>query len=241
MASHADGTQGTLRLNGTARFPGAAVRSSRAEQYARRRGDRPCPHRHPRSRRGGPRARGRARPAIRRGRAPSGLGDREQDRPARRGVPRARGRQGSGGGRRQRLRAVGRERRARSPPSARLGRADGRPRRRGPPARARRHVRCAGHPKGERLAWRTAGVERAAAEPSLPFFIEWEPGSRFPGSVDTYAGARLAGLLLEGDPVRVAAWLGRHEVPVEVRPGAPAVAAVTVRTAAGEAVLEAVR
>jgi hypothetical protein len=95
-------------------------------------------------------------------------------------------------------------------------------------------------PTGERVAWRTAGVGRAAAEPSLPFFIEWEPGSRFPGSVDS-AGARLAGLLLEGDPERVAAWLGRHDVPVEVRPGAPAVVAVTVGTAAGEAVLEAVR
>ena len=34
---------------------------------------------------------------------------------------------------------------------------------------------------GGALRWRTAGIERAAAEPSLPFFIEWGPGTPFPG------------------------------------------------------------
>ena len=36
-------------------------------------------------------------------------------------------------------------------------------------------------PDGRVLRWRTAGIERAAAEPSLPFFIEWGPGTQFPG------------------------------------------------------------
>jgi hypothetical protein len=94
-------------------------------------------------------------------------------------------------------------------------------------------------PTGERLAWRTAGVDRAAAEPSLPFFIEWEPGSRFPGSSDTDAQARLVRLVLGGDPSRLASWLGGRELPLEVRHGEPAVVAVTVRTPAGETVLEA--
>jgi Glyoxalase-like domain len=94
-------------------------------------------------------------------------------------------------------------------------------------------------PTGERLAWRTAGVDRAAAEPSLPFFIEWEPGSRFPGSADTDAQARLIRLVLEGDPSRLASWLGGHALPLEVGLGAPEVVAVTVRTPAGETVVEA--
>ena len=95
-------------------------------------------------------------------------------------------------------------------------------------------------PTGERLAWRTAGVDRAAAEPSLPFFIEWDPESRFPGSADTNTRARLARLDLEGDPSHLASWLGGHALPLELRLGAPAVVAVTVRSPAGEAVVEAV-
>jgi hypothetical protein len=93
-------------------------------------------------------------------------------------------------------------------------------------------------PKGERLAWRTAGVERAVAEPSLPFFIEWDPGSRFPGSAEPGRPARLVRLLLDGDPARVFSWLGGDELPVEVRPGAPAVAAVALRSRGRDALLE---
>ncbi|HET9723589.1 MAG TPA: VOC family protein [Actinomycetota bacterium] len=110
-------------------------------------------------------------------------------------------------------------------------------------ARRRRLVVTSGAritPTGERLAWRTAGVDQAAAEPSLPFFIGWEPGSRFPGSADTDAHPRLVRLVLEGDPSRLASWLGGHALPLEVRLGAPAVVALTVRTPAGETVVEAV-
>jgi hypothetical protein len=34
---------------------------------------------------------------------------------------------------------------------------------------------------GQLLRWRSAGIEQAAAEPSLPFFIEWAHGTPFPG------------------------------------------------------------
>lgn len=91
-------------------------------------------------------------------------------------------------------------------------------------------------PTGERLAWQTAGIDRAAAEPSLPFFIEWEQGSRLPGSADP-PSARLSRLLLQGDPERLASWLGEHELPIEVQRGVPAVTAVALRRPAGEAVL----
>ena len=37
-------------------------------------------------------------------------------------------------------------------------------------------------PDGRRLTWRMAGIEQAAAEPSLPFFIEWGPETPFPGA-----------------------------------------------------------
>jgi hypothetical protein len=92
------------------------------------------------------------------------------------------------------------------------------------------------------LRWRLAGVEQAAAEPSLPFFIEWDAATPFPGDtpVTHRAGrVRIAGLQLAGDTGRIAAWLGAHELPVTVRPGAPAVAAVLLTGDSGEIVLDA--
>jgi hypothetical protein len=79
-------------------------------------------------------------------------------------------------------------------------------------------------PDGRRLTWRMAGVEQAAAEPALPFFIQWGAETPFPGA----AGTRVAvALELRGDADRLRAWLG-EPLPVTVTPGAPAVVSVTV-------------
>jgi hypothetical protein len=71
------------------------------------------------------------------------------------------------------------------------------------------------------------GIEQAAAEPCLPFFIEWADEVPLPGraSVTHPAGsAQIAELRLDGDADRVTAWLGGHRLPLAVRPGAPALA-----------------
>src|SRR5262249_12040079 len=55
---------------------------------------------------------------------------------------------------------------------------------------------------GEILRWRVAGIERAAAEPSLPFFIEWAPGTPLPGRAPARhptGMVRIAELKLDGD------------------------------------------
>jgi hypothetical protein len=90
------------------------------------------------------------------------------------------------------------------------------------------------------LTWRLAGVEQAAAEPSLPFFIEWGRETPFPGRARVVhpAGAvQLSRIRLEGDAGRLASWLGDHRLPVGVRAGAPAVASVVLTGDAGEIVL----
>jgi Glyoxalase-like domain len=95
-------------------------------------------------------------------------------------------------------------------------------------------------PTGEVLRWRSAGIEQAIAEPSLPFFIEWAAGVPLPGTAAVEhpaAPAGIATLLLDGDPDRLAAWLGDHKLPIVVRAGRPAVAAVALSTARGEVVL----
>jgi hypothetical protein len=95
-------------------------------------------------------------------------------------------------------------------------------------------------PSGDTLRWRVAGIDEAAAEPALPFFIEWGTGVRQPGTADGRhpAGpAAITRLLLDGDPDRVAGWLGEHTLPIVVRPGRPGVAGVVISTAAGEVVI----
>ncbi len=86
-------------------------------------------------------------------------------------------------------------------------------------------------PDGRVLRWDTAGLEQAAAEPYLPFFIEWAEGTELPGRValtHPHGPARIAGLRLSGDPERLSEWLGGHTLPIAVSAGAPLLLGVTV-------------
>jgi hypothetical protein len=86
-------------------------------------------------------------------------------------------------------------------------------------------------PDGRVLRWRTAGLEQAAAEPCLPFFIEWAEGTEPPGraAVRHPAGpARIAGLRLSGDPERLSEWLGGHTLPIAISAGAPMLLGLTI-------------
>jgi hypothetical protein len=90
---------------------------------------------------------------------------------------------------------------------------------------------------GGSLSWRMAGIEQAAAEPSLPVFIEWGRGTPLPGRIPAShraGAAEIARLELEGDSRRVDAWLGGHALPVTVRAGRPTVAGIVLRGASGE-------
>jgi hypothetical protein len=98
---------------------------------------------------------------------------------------------------------------------------------------------------GQVLRWRLAGIEQAAAEPSLPFFIEWEPGTPFPGQTPAThraTGIQLARLQLDGDADRLASWLGAaHQLPITVNSGTPAVTSIVLTGEAGDIVLDAER
>jgi hypothetical protein len=95
-------------------------------------------------------------------------------------------------------------------------------------------------PDGTVLRWRTAGIEEATREPSLPFFMEWAPDAEQPGRTglgDDGADVRVVKLQLRGDAARIAEWLGPHELPVVVHRGAPAVTRVVLAGTEGEIVL----
>lgn len=91
-------------------------------------------------------------------------------------------------------------------------------------------------PGGTVLRWRSAGLEQSVDEPALPFFIEWHPDTAFPGRAAA-SELRLARLELQGNPERVAAWLGDHDLPISVREGRPEVSKVVVAGPAGEIAL----
>jgi hypothetical protein len=65
-----------------------------------------------------------------------------------------------------------------------------------------------------------AGLTEALTEPFLPFFIERE---------DTTGPGGIERVEVSGDAGRLTAWLDGAELPVDVRDGAPAMRAVTVR------------
>jgi glyoxalase-like protein len=96
-----------------------------------------------------------------------------------------------------------------------------------------------------RLSWRMAGIERAAAEPSLPFFIEWGEGTPLPGRAPATHRAgevKISRLQLEGDADRLADWLGAHSLPIAMgAAGTPAVTSIVLTGDSGDIVLDADR
>jgi hypothetical protein len=93
---------------------------------------------------------------------------------------------------------------------------------------------------GRTLRWRLAGVEEAAAEPALPFFVEWGEGAPLPGraEIEHPAGAvQLERLGLSGDRERVRDWLGTDDLPIAVTAGRPAVTGIVLAGEAGEFVI----
>jgi hypothetical protein len=88
-------------------------------------------------------------------------------------------------------------------------------------------------PDGTVLRWRMAGLERSAEEASLPFFIEWGAETPYPGEALPQS-ATIREVRLQGDPQRLAQWLGDANLPISVREGSPALESVVV----DEAVLD---
>ena len=92
------------------------------------------------------------------------------------------------------------------------------------------------------MRWRLAGIEEAAADSSLPFFIEWAHGTSLPGRAPAphRAGAvRIKELQLVGDADQLTAWLGGHHLPITVQAGAPGVGAIILTGAGGDIALDA--
>lgn len=87
---------------------------------------------------------------------------------------------------------------------------------------------------GQVLDWVLAGVEQAAAEPNLPFFIQWGVQTPLPGATPIrhpVGQSRISRLAVSGEVQRMASWLGDDTVPVETTPGPPAIVSVDIDSA----------
>jgi hypothetical protein len=96
-------------------------------------------------------------------------------------------------------------------------------------------------PDGALVRWRSAGVEVAMQDPSLPFFIEWlVPDELHPGRMPAEHRVQPLGISwveVRGDESALRSWLGDESLPVRVQPGPPALLAVGVDTEGGEVLL----
>ena len=73
---------------------------------------------------------------------------------------------------------------------------------------------------------RLAGVAEAMTEPSLPFFIERDPGIPDPGAVGDGEGIKW--IEVGGTKARLQSWLGGAKVPAHIRRGPPGVRAICI-------------
>lgn len=95
-------------------------------------------------------------------------------------------------------------------------------------------------PDGGELRWRLVGTEEAMADPSLPFFIEWDRAARHPGSVAVEHTVEVLGaswLEVGGDSARIERWTGGADLPVRVVDADEGVRALGIATPDGEIVL----
>lgn len=89
---------------------------------------------------------------------------------------------------------------------------------------------------GRLLDWRLAGIEQAADEPHLPFFIEWGPRTPLPGTARVrhpVGQSEISRLAVTGDVTRLTSWLADGAVPVTTGLGPPAVVSVDIVSAGG--------
>lgn len=93
------------------------------------------------------------------------------------------------------------------------------------------------------LTWRAAGLELSLREPWLPFFMQWDDPSQFPGSIPVahpVGNCALSWIRLSpADPARLARWTeGGAELPLRITHGNPGISAVAIATPAGEIIIE---
>jgi hypothetical protein len=95
-------------------------------------------------------------------------------------------------------------------------------------------------PEGGTVQWQLVGLQAAMSD-NLPFFIEWQPGTRHPGSYKVQHPSQAMGIAwveIGGDPDRLQEWLGEDVAAVRLVGGKKGIRRVGIIAAEGDLVLE---
>jgi hypothetical protein len=92
-------------------------------------------------------------------------------------------------------------------------------------------------PDGARLTWRAAGLALSLDQPWLPFFMQWDEPSQYPGAapVEHPCGASHAAWLevCPGDAAKLAQWTQGGDAPLRPVDGEPGLGRVALAGAEG--------
>jgi hypothetical protein len=93
-------------------------------------------------------------------------------------------------------------------------------------------------PDGSLLTWQAAGIELSLRDGWLPFFMQWDDPTQFPGAIAVVhpvgkcALTRLS--VSTRDPARLARWSEGENVPLQVVKGKGGIEEVAIATPTGE-------
>ena len=99
-------------------------------------------------------------------------------------------------------------------------------------------------PDGRELRWWLAGVERASAESSHPFFIQWAGETPHPSQMPvTHPAGTVVVDHVEvgGDSTRLVSWLGDNRLPVVISSGPSTLERIVLHSSTREIVLAALQ
>lgn len=96
-------------------------------------------------------------------------------------------------------------------------------------------------PDGTLLTWKAAGLSLSLVEGWLPFFMQWDNPSYYPGNLPVQHAVEPQGIawleITPRDPQRLKKWLGTAQVPLHLVDGAPGIHHVGIFTPRGIVVL----
>ncbi|GCE08551.1 VOC family protein [Dictyobacter aurantiacus] len=104
-----------------------------------------------------------------------------------------------------------------------------------PESRSRRR------PDNTLLTWKAAGLSLSLLDGWLPFFMQWDDPTYYPGNIRVHHAAAPQGIawleITPGDPLKLKKWLGAAEVPLHIVDGEPGIHRVGLSTPEGVLIL----
>jgi hypothetical protein len=96
-------------------------------------------------------------------------------------------------------------------------------------------------PDGTLLTWKAAGLSLSLVEGWLPFFMQWDDPTHYPGSLQALHAVQPQGIawleITPKDPLWLQHWLGTARIPLRLVDGPPGVHRVGLSTSRGIVVL----